>query len=80
MRLQSINMGGLKLVYCVAVAMISISQVVGQTTDGLVAYNSFDNCDATDDIGLAPDGQLNGGVECGCGAVGNALIFDGSVV
>ncbi len=67
----------LRSILCVVIIVFGINQVWAQTTDGLIAYYSFDACDATDDLGGGADGQLNGGIECGCGAVGNALIFDG---
>lgn len=52
-------------------------QVAAQPTIGLVAYYSFDNCDATDDTGNGADGVMNGNPGCGCGVMGNALEFDG---
>lgn len=55
----------------------SFASVSAQTTDGLVAYYSFDNCDAADEVGTAPDGVISGNPGCGCGPVGNALYFDG---
>ena len=48
-----------------------------QPTIGLVAYYSFDNCDATDDTGNGADGVISGAPGCGCGVSGNALEFDG---
>jgi gliding motility-associated-like protein len=70
-------MGELKSIYCIAILMLFVAQLVAQPTEGLIAYYSFDGCDATDDLGTGRDGVLNGNPECGCGAVGNALIFDG---
>lgn len=46
--------------------------------DGLVAYYSFDNCDATDDSGLGGNGIIAGNAACGCGVSGSGLRFDGS--
>lgn len=44
---------------------------------GLVAYYSFNNCDATDDSGNGSDGELFGGVGCWCGIDDDGLQFDG---
>ena len=54
-----------------------VPNLIAQTTDGLIAYYPFDDCTAIDELGNGNEGILNGNVECGCGAVGNALIFDG---
>ena len=70
-------MSVLKSIFCLTIGLLGMSLIMAQTTDGLIAYYSFDACDATDDLGNGEDGMLNGDVECGCGAVGNALIFDG---
>ena len=45
--------------------------------DGLIAYYSFDNCDARDDTGKASDGKLFGTVECWCGVKDDGLLLDG---
>ena len=45
--------------------------------DGLVAYWSFNNCDARDDSGNGYDGVLHGNLECVQGIQGNALKFHG---
>ncbi len=45
--------------------------------DGLVAYYSFDNCDARDDSGNGSDGKLFGTVECWCGVKDDGLLLDG---
>lgn len=50
---------------------------LAQPQDGLVAYYSFDACDATDDKGDA-DGIIMGNAQCGCGVSGNGLRFDGA--
>ncbi len=59
--------------------LISPFWVIGQTqpTNGLKAYYSFDNCDATDDTGNGSDGNLYGQPDCDCGVSGNALVMDG---
>jgi len=48
-----------------------------QVEEGLVAYYSFDACDATDDTGQMADGVISGDPDCDCGVVNNALILDG---
>ncbi|MDQ3016849.1 MAG: gliding motility-associated C-terminal domain-containing protein [Bacteroidota bacterium] len=51
---------------------------VAQPTDGLVAYYSFDACDATEDTGSGADGIIMGNATCGCGVQGSGLRFDGN--
>jgi hypothetical protein len=46
-------------------------------TSGLVAYWSFDNCDATDDSGNGHDGTIYGNPQCVEGEKGKAFSFDG---
>lgn len=53
------------------------AQQLPPITDGLIAYYSFDNCDATDDTGGGSDGVIVGSPGCVCGVSGNALEFDG---
>ena len=45
--------------------------------NGLVAYYSFNNCDAKDDSGNGSHGALYGGVGCWCGIDDDGLQFDG---
>ena len=45
--------------------------------DGLIAYYSFDNCDARDDSGLGSNGKMFGTVECWCGVKDDGLLLDG---
>lgn len=52
--------------------------ILAQPTDGLIAYYSFDACDATEDTGLGGNGIIIGNATCGCGVSGNGLRFDGS--
>jgi gliding motility-associated-like protein len=49
-----------------------------QPTDGLIAYYSFDACDATEDTGSGADGIIMGNATCGCGVGANALRLDGN--
>lgn len=48
-----------------------------QPTTGLIAYYSFDNCDAADDTGNGSNGVIFGNPSCECGVQGQALQFDG---
>lgn len=45
--------------------------------DGLVAWYSFDSCDARDDSGNGSDGKMYGTVECWCGVKNDGLLLDG---
>lgn len=45
--------------------------------DGLVAYYSFNECDARDDSGHGSDGVLYGAPGCHCGVDDDALLLDG---
>lgn len=45
--------------------------------DGLVAYYSFNNCDARDDSGNGSNGEMYGGVQCWCGIEDDGLLLDG---
>ena len=47
--------------------------------EGLVAYWSFDNCDATDDSGNGYDGLINGSPKCVDGVKGKAFKFSGNL-
>ena len=49
-----------------------------QPTQGLVAYYSFDACDAMDETGNGADGTISGAPECVCGVFGNALRMNGA--
>lgn len=44
---------------------------------GLVAYFTFNECDARDDSGQGSVGQLIGNVRCWCGVEDDGLLFDG---
>ncbi|MFQ5448198.1 MAG: hypothetical protein ACE5FF_14835, partial [Saprospiraceae bacterium] len=45
--------------------------------DGLIAYYSFNNCDARDDTGKGSDGVLYGEPGCHCGVDDDAIWLDG---
>ena len=48
-----------------------------KTSDGLIAYYSFDNSDAADDSGNGHNGTLNGSPDFITGVRGNAIELDG---
>lgn len=68
-------MNALKTIFF-AVCILVISQSYGQEV-GLLAYYSFDNCDATDETGNGSNGSLVGSPACDCGVSGQALVLDG---
>ncbi|MEM7106218.1 MAG: LamG-like jellyroll fold domain-containing protein [Bacteroidota bacterium] len=70
---MKLNFFLLTLVTICFTAMSTIAQI----DDGLRAYYSFDNCDATDETTNGSDGTMFGDIECACGISGQALRFDG---
>ncbi|MEN0004855.1 MAG: LamG domain-containing protein [Bacteroidota bacterium] len=48
-----------------------------QLENGLVAYYSFNACDARDDSGNGSNGTMHGRVQCWCGIEDDGLLFDG---
>ncbi len=74
-RMSFNSMKGLFLLFIVFTACFSVS---AQPTDGLVAYYSFDACDATEVTGSGADGIVIGNSICGCGVRGNGFQFDGN--
>jgi gliding motility-associated-like protein len=52
--------------------------LAAQPKDGLIAYYSFDACNAADSSGVGGDGIIIGNATCGCGVKGNGLKFDGN--
>lgn len=46
-------------------------------TKGLIAYYSFNDCKAQNEVGDDSDGILYGDIDCWCGIEGNALLLDG---
>ncbi len=44
---------------------------------GLIAYYSFNACDARDDSGNGSDGEMFGAINCWCGVDDDGLLFDG---
>lgn len=58
-------------------AIFSPPQPSGMPDEGLIAYYSFNECDARDDSGNGSDGVMFGGVRCWCGIEDDGLLFDG---
>jgi hypothetical protein len=54
-----------------------ISFLAEDPDSSLIAYYSFDNCDARDDSGFGSDGKMYGYPECWCGVKDDGLLFDG---
>ena len=60
--------------------IIGLNNLTAQPTTGLVAYYSFENCDATNDFPTSQgqyDGVVFGNPVCDCGVSGQGLRFDG---
>ena len=65
------------------VVLSSMLLLMGQTAhadlnDGLLAYWSFDACDAKDDSGNGHDGSIQGNLQCVQSNQGKAFYFDGN--
>lgn len=58
-------------------AFFHIQQPSKTLDQGLIAYYSFNECDARDDSGNGSDGLLFGDVQCWCGIEDQGLLFDG---
>jgi hypothetical protein len=58
----------------VIAAMAFFYPVVAQPIDGLIAYYSFDTCDATDNSGGGTNGIIVGNALCGCSAQSNGFL------
>lgn len=59
-------------------AMATCNTLLAQPMDGLIAYYSFNACDATDNSGGGTNGIIIGNAKCGCGANLNGFLFDGN--
>ncbi len=68
-----------KLLALPAIAAISFSAPPSPAPaeEGLVAYYSFNYCDARDESGNGSHGELFGRVGCWCGIEDDGLLFDG---
>ncbi len=58
--------------------LLVVEEMRAQPTDGLIAYYTFDACDASEETGIGADGIIMGNGICGCGVSGNGLQFDGN--
>ena len=64
--------------FCLLLVLATSSRIVDDPLkENLIAYYSFNNCDARDDSGNGSHGQLFGDVECWCGIEDDGLLFDG---
>lgn len=68
----------MRLILCIGLFCLYQLAALGQPTDGLIAYYSFDACDASENTGTGADGIIVGNATCGCGVLGNGLEFDGN--
>jgi hypothetical protein len=59
---------------CALLALAPSSHIM---EDGLVAYYSFNQCDARDDSGRGSNGAMYGDIQCWCGIEDDGLLFDG---
>jgi gliding motility-associated-like protein len=71
---------GMRIFLVIVSFLITTGLTQAQPLDGLVAYYSFDACDATEDTGSGADGIIVGNPTCGCGVRGNGLRFDGNMM
>jgi gliding motility-associated-like protein len=67
----------MKLFFPVIVVLLISQRAHSQPQNGLVAYYSFENCDAKDVSLNNSDGIVFGEPVCSCGVSGNALYLDG---
>jgi len=68
----------MKAFCAILLVFISMGSMLGQPQDGLIAYYSFNNCDATEDTGSGANGIIMGNASCGCGVLSNGFQFDGN--
>ncbi len=67
--LLSLLLGGL---------FLSATYIANAPDTGLVAYYSFNDCDAKDETKGGSDGNLFGNISCWCGVDGNGLMLNGN--
>lgn len=63
--------------FCLFVGMAPFPSPYFNPDQGLVAYYSFNECDARDDSGNGSHGELFGSVSCWCGVEDDGLLLDG---
>jgi hypothetical protein len=56
---------------------IGKTPVQNEKQEGLIAYYSFNDCNALDESGNGSHGQVYGDTRCWCGIEGEGLLFDG---
>jgi len=61
----------------ISILSISYSPQVNTLKKGLIAYYSFNDCKAHNEVGNDGDGIFFGDIDCWCGIEGNALLLDG---
>ncbi len=76
--LRAFSFNGMKAFLLLLLVGIAFGSVSGQPVDGLIAYYSFNACDATEDTGSGANGIIMGNATCGCGVLSNGLQFDGN--
>ena len=55
----------MRLILCIVLFCLCRLTGFSQPTDGLIAYYSFDACDATENTGAGADGIIVGNATCG---------------
>ncbi len=63
--------------FVLAAAILAMAPASNMLEDGLVAYYSFNRCDARDDTGKGSDGIMYGDIQCWCGIEDDGLLLDG---
>lgn len=76
--LNALSLNAMKIFLFFLFTGIALSSLFSQPVDGLIAYYSFNNCDAKEDTGSGADGIIMGSATCGCGVISNGLRFDGN--
>ncbi|HZV68216.1 MAG TPA: LamG-like jellyroll fold domain-containing protein [Saprospiraceae bacterium] len=75
---KALSFNGMKVFLVFMGIVMSYGAALSQPTDGLVAYYSFNACDAKEDTGSGADGIIMGNAACGCGVLSSGLSFDGN--
>ncbi|MEO6133075.1 MAG: LamG-like jellyroll fold domain-containing protein [Saprospiraceae bacterium] len=75
---NALSFNGMKVFLLLLIVGMATSSALSQPLDGLIAYYSFNACDAKEDLGSGADGIIMGNATCGCGVLSNGLHFDGN--
>lgn len=75
---NTLSFKGMKIIFLLLFISICSGSILSQPIDGLIAYYSFNGCDAKEDTGIGADGIITGNAGCGCGVLSNGLRFDGT--